>query len=192
MQDQASASVRRTIAVLQEFAAQGLEPVVQAAEAIAKALAGQRKLLVFGNGGSAADAQHLAAELVNRFQLERPGLPAVALTTDSSVITSIANDYHFDEVFARQVKTLGQKGDVALGISTSGRSPNVLAALAAARAQGLVTIGLTGAPGGDLAPLCELVIAAPGGETPRVQEVHAVVVHLICELVDTRLFGRAQ
>jgi D-sedoheptulose 7-phosphate isomerase len=192
MQDQASASVRRTIAVLQEFAAQGLEPVVQAAEAIARALADQRKLLVFGNGGSAADAQHLAAELVNRFQLERPGLPALALSTDSSVITSIANDYHFDEVFARQVKTLGQEGDVALGISTSGRSPNVLAALAAARGQGLVTIGLTGSPGGDMATLCDLVIAAPGGETPRVQEVHAVVVHLICELVDTRLFGRAQ
>jgi D-sedoheptulose 7-phosphate isomerase len=192
MQDQASASVRRTIAVLQEFAAQGLEPVVQAAEAIARALAGQRKLLVFGNGGSAADAQHLAAELVNRFQLERPGLPALALTTDASVLTSIANDYHFDEVFSRQVKTLGQEGDVALGISTSGRSPNVLAGLAAARGQGLTTLGLTGSPAGEMAALCDLVLAAPTGETPRVQEVHAVVVHLLCELVDTRLFGRAR
>ena len=192
MQELASATLKRSIATLEAFAKDGLEPVVQAAESMAQALTSGRKVLAFGNGGSAADAQHLVAELVNRYQMERPPLPAVALNTDTSTLTSIANDYHFDEVFVRQIKALGVEGDIALGISTSGRSPNVLHGLAAARARGLVTIGLSGAGAGEMAPLCDILITVPSDETPRVQETHAVVVHLLCEMVDVKLFGRSQ
>lgn len=190
MLSKASASLEATIETLRSFGEGGLARAVQAAEALAKALAAGNKLLVFGNGGSAADAQHLAAELVNRFLLERPALPAIALTTDSSVLTSIANDYHFDEVFARQVKGLGQKGDVAMGISTSGRSPNVLKGLAAANSRGMYTIGLTGRQGGEMASICDLVIHSPSDHTPNIQETHIFCLHLICELVDYKLFGR--
>lgn len=192
MQELASATLKRSIATLEAFAKDGLEPVVQAAESMAQALTSGRKVLAFGNGGSAADAQHLVAELVNRYQMERPPLPAVALNTDTSTLTSIANDYHFDEVFVRQIKALGVEGDIALGISTSGRSPNVLHGLVAARARGLVTIGLSGAGAGEMAPLCDILITVPSDETPRVQETHAVVVHLLCEMVDVKLFGRSQ
>lgn len=192
MQELASATLKRSIATLEAFAKDGLEPVVQAAESMAQALTSGRKVLAFGNGGSAADAQHLVAELVNRYQMERPPLPAVALNTDTSTLTSIANDYHFDEVFVRQIKALGVEGDIALGISTSGRSPNVLQGLAAARARGLVTIGLSGAGAGEMAPLCDILITVPSDETPRVQETHAVVVHLLCEMVDVKLFGRSK
>ncbi len=192
MFDLASASLRRSIAAKEEFASSGLPQVVEAAQAIAAALSAGKKLLVFGNGGSAADAQHLAGEFVNRFLLERPGLPALALSTDTSVITAIGNDYSFDEVFSKQVKALGQMGDVALGISTSGRSPNVIRALAVARSQGLVTIGLTGRQGGEMASLCDVLICAPSEETPRIQEVHGLAIHILCELVDLKLFGRSQ
>jgi len=192
MREFASAAVKNAIAALEAFAREGLDPVVRAAETMAQAMTSGRKVLVFGNGGSAADAQHFVAELVNRYQLERPPLPALALTTDTSTLTSIANDYHFDEIFVRQIKALGLEADVALGISTSGRSPNVLKGLAAAKSRGLVTVGLTGAGGGEMKPLCDILIAAPSEDTPRVQEVHAVVVHLLCELVDIRLFGRSK
>lgn len=188
----ASETLRRAIATLQAFQEEGLTQVVRAAELITRSLAAGGKLLVFGNGGSAADAQHLAAELVNRYQLERPALPAVALTTDTSILTSIANDYHYDQVFVRQLKALGRAGDVALGISTSGRSANVLEALAAARERGLSTVGLTGREGGEMASHCDILITVPSRETPRIQEVHAVVIHLLCELVDRGLFGRAR
>ncbi len=188
----ASETLRRAIATLQAFQEEGLAQVVRAAELITRSLAAGGKLLVFGNGGSAADAQHLAAELVNRYQLERPALPAVALTTDTSILTSIANDYHYDQVFVRQLKALGRAGDVALGISTSGRSANVLEALAAARERGLSTVGLTGREGGEMASHCDILITVPSRETPRIQEVHAVVIHLLCELVDRGLFGRAR
>jgi D-sedoheptulose 7-phosphate isomerase len=188
----ASETLRRAIATLQAFQEEGLAKVVRAAELITRSLAAGGKLLVFGNGGSAADAQHLAAELVNRYQLERPALPAVALTTDTSILTSIANDYHYDQVFVRQLKALGRAGDVALGISTSGRSANVLEALAAARERGLSTVGLTGREGGEMASHCDILITVPSRETPRIQEVHAVVIHLLCELVDRGLFGRAR
>ncbi len=190
MLNKASASLEATIETLRAFGESGLAQAVQAAEALAQALAAGKKVLVFGNGGSAADAQHLAAELVNRFLLERPALPAVALTTDTSVLTSIANDYHFDEVFARQVKGLGNKGDVAIGISTSGRSPNVIKGLAAARSREMFTIGLTGRQGGEMASLCDVVINAPSDHTPNIQEVHIFCLHLICELVDFKLFGQ--
>lgn len=192
MHQAAIASAQRFQALLEEFVRSGLDSVVQAAEAIARAFTTGNKLLVFGNGGSAAQGQHLAAELVNRYRLERPSLPALALTTDTSVLTSVANDYKYDQVFVRQINGLGLEGDVALGISTSGRSPNVLLGLGAARRRGLTTIGLTGMEVEDIAGLCDLLIRVPSDETPRVQEVHLVVLHQICEMVDLALFGRSQ
>ena len=192
MRSFAEASFKRSMAVQEAFAKTGLDSVVQAAEMIARAFTAGHKLMIFGNGGSAADAQHMAAEFINRFRLERPPLPALALTTDASALTSISNDYSFDEVFAKQIKGLGIKGDVALGISTSGRSPNVLAALAAARTREITTVGLAGQDPGEMASLCDLVITVPSKETPRIQEVHALVLHLICELVDLKLFGKTE
>jgi phosphoheptose isomerase len=165
------------------------EPVVRAALAVVASLRAGGKVLLFGNGGSAADAQHVAAELVGRFELDRAGLPAVALTTDASALTAIGNDYGFERTFARQVEALGRRGDVAVAISTSGTSANVLAAAEAARAAGLTTIGLCGAPG---CPLCELVdvaIAAPPGPTAAVQEAHLAVEHALCRAVEQRLFA---
>ena len=192
MLDLATASLKRSLAVVQDFADLGLLQVVQVAETIAKSLANGGNLLIFGNGGSAADAQHMAGEMVNRFIMERPGLPAIALTTDTSVLTAIANDYSFDEIFAKQVKALGRKGDVALGISTSGSSPNVVKALGVARGKGMTNLGLTGREGGDMGPLCDVLICAPSDEIPRIQEVHALAVHILCELVDIKLFGRTR
>ena len=160
------------------------QSIVLAAAAIVAALRGGGKLLVCGNGGSAADAQHAAAELVGRFQRERAALAAIALTTDTSVLTSIANDYAFDKVFARQIEALGKTGDVVLGISTSGGSPNVVAALAAARRLGLRTIALTGCDGGEVGRAAEIHVNVPSPSTARVQEVHRTLLHAICELVE--------
>jgi len=148
------------------------------------------KLLVFGNGGSAADAQHLAAELVNRFQRERAPLPALALTTDTSILTAVANDYDFSLVFVKQIEALGRPGDIALGISTSGRSPNVLKALARARDLGLFTVGLTGGSGGKLPEVSDLTLSVPSEETPRIQEGHLLFIHVFSELVEERYFGK--
>jgi len=158
-----------------------------AAAAIAEAFKAGRKLLLFGNGGSAADAQHIAAELMNRFLIERPPLPAIALTTDTSILTSIANDYAFDEIFSKQVKALGKKGDVALGITTSGSSGNVLKALRAAKKLGMTTIALTG-EGGKAASLADIALQIPSRSTPRIQEAHIAVGHILCDLIDTILF----
>jgi D-sedoheptulose 7-phosphate isomerase len=188
----ASASLKNSLAVIEAFGQSGLPLVVQAASLIAQGFAQGNKLMAFGNGGSAADAQHLAGELVNRFQMERPNLPALALNTDTCVLTAIGNDYSYDEVFSRQIKALGNPGDLVLAISTSGRSPNVIKALAAAREKGLTTLGLTGREGGDLPGLCELLIRVPSDDTPRIQEVHALIIHIICELVDLNLFGRSK
>jgi D-sedoheptulose 7-phosphate isomerase len=163
------------------------ESLLVAAETVAACLASGRKVLFFGNGGSAADAQHLAAEFVNRFRIERPPLAALALTTDTSILTSIGNDYHFDEVFAKQVLALGAEGDVACGISTSGNSPNVVKAVEAARAKGLRTIGWTGR-GGRLAECSELVLRVDSAVTARIQECHITFGHILCELVDRILF----
>ena len=163
------------------------EALVVAAETVAACLAAGRKVLFFGNGGSAADAQHLAAEFVNRFRIERPPLAALALTTDTSILTSIGNDYHFDEIFAKQVLALGAAGDVACGISTSGNSPNVVKAVEAARAKGLRTIGWTGR-GGRLAECSELVLRVDSAVTARIQECHITFGHILCELVDRILF----
>ena len=165
-------------------------PVLDAAAAIVEALRGGGKLLLFGNGGSAADAQHVAAELVGRFTRERVALAAIALTTDTSVLTSVGNDYAFDRVFARQVEALGRPGDVALGISTSGASPNVVAALEAARALGMHTIALTGSDGGAVGRMAAIHLNVPSDVTARVQEVHRTLLHVICDIVERSVVDR--
>lgn len=162
----------------------GIDAVVRAAAVIREATTAGGKLLVFGNGGSAADAQHLAAELVNRFQRERAAIAAIALTTDASILTSVANDYSFDRVFVRQIEALGQPGDVALGISTSGGSANVVKALETARAKGLKTIALTGRDGGAVGTLVDVHVNVPEQSTARVQEVHRTLIHAMCELIE--------
>jgi D-sedoheptulose 7-phosphate isomerase len=161
--------------------------ILSAADAVGDALRLGNKVLVFGNGGSAADSQHFAAELVGRFGRERRALPAIALTTDTSALTAIGNDYGFDRVFARQVEALGRKGDVAIGISTSGASRNVVAALEAARAAGMTTIALTGRDGGEAGAAADVHVNVPSPATPRVQEVHRTILHVICELVEQGL-----
>ena len=167
-------------------------PIARAGEALAHALKSGKKALSCGNGGSAADAQHFAAELVGRFERERPGLPAVALTTDSSALTAIANDYDYDRVFSKQVEALGNEGDVLLAISTSGNSKNVIEAMKAAQARKLAVIALTGREGGDMGSMCgprdfHINVAHP--RTMRVQEVHLLVVHSLCEVVDNVIYG---
>jgi D-sedoheptulose 7-phosphate isomerase len=184
----AASVVQRTIdanvALHGRVRAQGVEPVVKAAEAVRAAIAAGRKVLAFGNGGSAADAQHLTTELVGRFQKERAGFPAIALTADTSLLTSLANDYGFEQVFARQVEALGEPGDVAVAISTSGLSPNIVAALTTARTQGLRTIAVTGRDGGEAGRLADIHINVPDDCTARVQEVHITLIHAICEIVE--------
>jgi D-sedoheptulose 7-phosphate isomerase len=161
--------------------------IERAADVIHDAFTSGHKLLVFGNGGSSADAQHLTAEFVGRFAAERRPLPAIALTTNQAILTAWSNDYSFDDVFARQVEALGTPGDVAFGISTSGTSPNVVNALRRARERGLQTIGLTGNGGGNMAELCDVLLAVPLTSTARVQEVHLVTYHAICGAVEARL-----
>lgn len=178
------AIVDAAIAVHQGMAQGSLAPVVEAAVLIRTAHEQGGKLLIFGNGGSAADAQHMAAELVNRFQRERGAIAAMALTTDTSILTSIANDYSFDRAFVRQIEALGRAGDVALGITTSGSSPSVVLALEAARARGLSTIALTGRDGGAAGRAADVHVNVPAESTARVQEVHTTLIHAICELVE--------
>jgi len=181
------AALSDSIRVKEAFINAHLDRIVQAAEMMATVIASGHKILIFGNGGSAADAQHIAAEFVNRFRIERRPLAALALTTDTAIITSIANDYHFDEIFEKQIRALGKKGDVAVGISTSGNSRNVIRAAAAAKETGLLTIGLTG-PGGRLAEMVELNFAVESQTTARIQESHTLLGHLLCDLVDRILF----
>jgi rfaE bifunctional protein nucleotidyltransferase chain/domain len=164
------------------------EPLVRAALVLCAALRADCKVLLFGKGGSAADAQHFAAELVGRFERDRPGLPAIALTTDTPALTAIANDYGFEQVFARQVQALARRGDVVVAISTSGSSANVLNGVKAARQAGATTIGLCGAPGCELCQAVDVAIAAPAGETASVQEAHLVVGHALCRAVERALF----
>lgn len=167
-----------------------VEPIGDAAGAISEALQKGNKVLLFGNGGSAADAQHIAAEFVNRFMIERPPLPAIALTTDTSIITSIGNDYGFSDIFVKQIKALGKKGDVAVAISTSGASQNILKAVRAAKKMGLFTVGLTSVGGRKLLDLVDLPIAVPSNYTPRIQEAHTVIGHILCDLTDMMLFKK--
>ena len=161
-----------------------LVQVERVATAIKAALANGKKVLFCGNGGSAADSQHLAAEFVGRFQKERQGLPAIALTVDTSILTAVGNDYGFDKVFVRQVEALGNEGDVLVGISTSGTSPNVIAAVELAKAKGIYCVGMTAANGAKLAELCDECIAVPAKVTARAQEMHILIGHILCELVD--------
>jgi D-sedoheptulose 7-phosphate isomerase len=173
-------------ALHQRVRAQGLEPVVKAAQEIATACAAGGKVLIFGNGGSAADAQHFAAELVGRFEKkDRAPLAAIALTTDTSVMTAVANDLRFDRVFSRQVEALGRPGDVAVGISTSGASTNVVVALRTARERGLKTVALTGHRGGECGRMAEIHINVPDDSAARVQEVHRTLIHALCRIVES-------
>jgi len=171
------------------FAEKNVDTIVDMAVAIADAFKNGNKLLLFGNGGSAADAQHLAAEFVNRFRIERPPLPAIALTTDSSILTSIGNDYDFSEIFSKQVKALASKGDIVIGISTSGNSPNVIKGLEAATSVGAKTIGFTGKNGGKIAEAVDVLLNVESDVTARIQEVHITLGHAICDLVDQIIFG---
>lgn len=161
-----------------------LEQIERIATVVKAALANGNKILFCGNGGSAADSQHLAAEFVGRFQKERQGLPAIALTVDTSILTAVGNDYGFDKVFVRQVEALGNKGDVLVGISTSGNSPNVVAAIELAKAKGMYCVGMTAAGGGKMATMCDECIAVPAKITARAQEMHILIGHILCELVD--------
>lgn len=177
----------KTVDVHRRFSENGLSGVIAAAEAIRRVVTGGGKVLAFGNGGSATDAEHLVSELVGRFEKERRGLAGIALTPDSAVVTAIANDYGYQRVFARQVEALGREGDVAFGISTSGKSPNVLDGLAAAKARGMTTIALTGRDGGPMGAQVDFHVNVPEVSTARVQEVHRTVIHAICALVERDL-----
>jgi len=173
-----------------QFLKDNLGQIVKVVNVITASLKKGNKILLFGNGGSAADAQHLAAEFVNRFMIERPPLPAIALTTDTSIITSIGNDYDFVQIFAKQIRALGQPGDVAIGMSTSGVSPNVLRGLETAKKMGLVTVGFTGRDGGQISSAVDHCLNVSANSVPRIQEVHITLGHVICELVDYRLFQK--
>lgn len=172
------------------FVNDNLGKIVAVVTAITGALKAGNKILLFGNGGSAGDAQHLAGEFVNRFLIDRPPLPAIALTTDTSVITSIANDFDFSEIFSKQIRALGQSGDIAWGFSTSGSSKNVLKGLETAKKMGMITVALTGRDGGPIGRMADHSLNVASSSTPRIQEVHITVGHVICEMVDYRLFQK--
>jgi D-sedoheptulose 7-phosphate isomerase len=191
MRDRIERAFHESIAAKVQFLKEHRATLETVIELIATRLLAGNKVLFFGNGGSAADAQHLAAEFVNRFMLERPPLPAIALTTDTSVLTSIGNDYGYVEVFAKQVKALGREGDVAIALSTSGNSPNVLRAVEVCKKAGIVTVGLTGGDGGKLGALVDHHLRVSASRlSPRIQETHITIGHVICELVDCKLFGQ--
>ena len=179
-----------SLKVKEAFIRESIPDLVLLAEKVALAFTADRKLLLCGNGGSAADAQHLAAEFVNRFTLERPPLPAIALTTDTSVITSIGNDYSFEQIFSKQIKALGMEGDILLTITTSGNSSNLLLAAKDAKRQGIYTVGLLGKDGGELAGLVDMALVVKAENTARVQESHILAGHILCHLVDYILFQR--
>ena len=181
-----------SIAVKQQSLEVLIEPIHRAGEAMVNSLLNNGKILSCGNGGSAGDAQHFSAELLNRFEKERPGLPAMALTTDSSTLTAIANDYSYEEIFSKQVSALGQASDVLLAISTSGNSANVAAAMKAAQEREMLTVVLSGNDGGTMASMLgeqDIEIRVPSRRTARIQEVHLVVIHCLCDFIDTQLFG---
>jgi D-sedoheptulose 7-phosphate isomerase len=185
-----NSSIEASIAVKQRLlgSTEVVSTVAKACEIIIGALDQGYKLLIFGNGGSAADAQHIAAELVGRFAFDRPALPALALSVNTSCVTAIGNDYGFDQVFSRQIEALGRPGDVVVGISTSGNSPNVLRGVSAAQKMGLHTIGLTSQTGGKLKRAVDHCICVPSNETPRIQECHILIGHIMAELVEQAIF----
>jgi D-sedoheptulose 7-phosphate isomerase len=182
-------TIQESIQVKEKLLQRHIPTVAQVAAVLVRAFRGGHKVVLFGNGGSAADAQHVAAELVNRFLADRDALPAIALSTNTSILTSVANDTAFEQVFTRQVRALVQKGDVAVGISTSGNSPNVLEAVLAAKEKGATTVGFTGHSGGKLKERVDLCFCAPSDSTPRIQEAHITAWHAICEVVEQELFG---
>ena len=170
------------------FLKENLSRLLETIKLVSHTFEAGNKLFFFGNGGSAADAQHIAAEFVNRYIMDRPPLPAIALTTDTSVLTSVSNDMAFNDIFSRQIKALGKEGDVAVGISTSGNSPNVIKAFEVAKEMGIKTVALTGNDGGILAKLADLSLIVSSNSTPRVQETHILIGHLLCEMVEHQLF----
>lgn len=184
MKEQIISKLRESAELKLRFAKESIKEIAEATKIIHKSLKSGGKILIFGNGGSAADAQHIAAEFVNRYQKERKALPAIALTTDSSILTSIGNDSSFDNIFLRQIEALGKKGDVAWGISTTAKSQNILKALEFAKSEGLKTIGFTGGDAGKINKIVDCCIKVPSTSTPRVQELHITVAHIICELVE--------
>ena len=190
--DIATASLRQHIDTIEKVISQSMESVEACARLICETLIGGRKVLVFGNGGSAADAQHIAAELVGRYEKERRGLPAIALTTDTSALTAVSNDYGFDRVFVRQIEALAAEGDLAIAISTSGNSPNIISAVMAARQAGCKIVGLTGSKGKKLASLCDECVMVPESRTARIQEAHITIAHIWCEILDEKLEADTQ
>ena len=188
MLEQIKQIVEESLAAKRAFFAAHADQVARAAELLVAAIRADGKVLIFGNGGSAADAQHLAAELVNRLNYDRPPIAAIALTTDTSILTSVGNDATFADLFARQVRALGRAGDVVIAISTSGNSPNVLRAVEAARALNLQTIGLTGRDGGRLAAMVDLALTVETESTQRIQETHITIGHILCELIEAALY----
>jgi len=184
-QIEASIDVKRAILQSPDL----LQTIEKAAAVILKACKDGKKTLLAGNGGSAADAQHIAGEFVSRFYFDRPGIPSLALTTDTSVITAIGNDYGYEKVFSRQLQAMGNEGDIFIGITTSGNSPNILDALAECKKKGIISIGLTGISGGKIADKCDLCIRVPSAETPRIQEAHILIGHIICCIVENEMFS---
>jgi D-sedoheptulose 7-phosphate isomerase len=185
---QIKASIEAKQAILADAAMIGT--IQQVAAAAIKAYRNGHKLLLAGNGGSAGDAQHIAGEMVNRFRFDRPALPAISLATDTSVLTAIGNDSSFEQVFARQVEALGVAGDMFIGISTSGKSPNIIRALQVCGKKGIIRVGFTGQAGGEMSSHCDYCIAVPSRETPRIQEAHILIAHIFCALVEEDLFGK--
>jgi D-sedoheptulose 7-phosphate isomerase len=188
MNDKILKAFEESISVKDKFARGNVETIVEVSKLIAEAFNDRKKLLLFGNGGSASDASHIAAEFVNRFKKERPGLPAIALNTDVAVMTSIANDYDYSEIFSRQLKSLSEEGDVVIAISTSGASSNILKAMEAAKRRKLKTIVFTGAKGEKLASKADYAFIVPSDSTPRIQETHITLGHVLCQMVEEILF----
>ena len=187
--DEVAAQLRESAAVKVAMSDRDADTICRIADAIVAAYRAHKKVIMFGNGGSAADAQHIVAELLGRFQLSRPALPALALTTNSSVVTAIGNDFGFENVFSRQIEAWAQEGDVVIALSTSGTSRNVLAAVTAAKRRGALTVALTGGTGGALTGAVDLALIVPASSPQRIQEAHITVGHVICSLVETALFG---
>jgi len=187
VKSQIEASIQAKQAILKD--PDLLQLISNAAATVTKAYKNGKKTLLAGNGGSAADAQHIAGEFVSRFYFDRPGLPSIALTTDTSILTAIGNDYGYEKLFARQVQALGNEGDVFIGISTSGNSPNVLKALEVCKEKGITSIGLTGMSGGKMADKCDICIKVPSAETPRIQESHILIGHIICCITEEEMFA---
>ena len=188
MKEKILKAFEESVSVKQDFIKENIERVIEVSKLLSDSFNNGNKLITFGNGGSAADASHIAGEFVNRFKKERPGLPAIALNTDTAVLTSIANDYDFSEVFARQIKALAQEGDVVIAISTSGNSPNILKAVDAAKKKKLKIIVFTGAKGDKLAAKADYAFTIPSSNTPRIQETYITLGHVLCQMVEEILF----